>query len=176
MAYGSEAAKVRDMPNVMRYITGTVVDVGCGHDKLTPDAFGVDGRQLPGVDYVTSDVYNLSLPLTLFGAPFDTVFSSHFLEHLQDPFKAIEDWAGLLKPGGHLILYLPDGRKYDNGNNFEHMYDWTCDSFIFWMRRSFCGDGKDFKGENLPKLFELVEFGEDFGEDRYSFYVICKKL
>ena len=38
------------------------------------------------------------------------VFSSHCLEHLCDTTAALSSWWGLVKPGGFLILYLPDSR------------------------------------------------------------------
>ena len=37
----------------------------------------------------------------------DYVFSSHLLEHLSDPLKAIDVWRKKLKSGGILFLYLP---------------------------------------------------------------------
>lgn len=177
MAYSSEAAKVRDMPHVMKYVVGSIIDLGCGPDKVTPEAFGVDGRDLPGVDYITdSMIHDIVSPLAMRVGKVDTVFSSHFLEHLRDQFWALINWRELLKDGGHLVLYLPDGRHYDNKENLEHMIDMNYDDFMFWFKRSFCGEGKDFKGNHLPKLFELVDSGMDVGEDRYSFYLIAKKV
>lgn len=174
MSYGSEAAKVRDMPHVMKYITGKVLDMGCGPDKILMDAWGLDGRDLPGVNFMQSD------PVTCVsndvGADYDTVFSSHFLEHLPNQFEALCEWRICLKDGGHLVLYLPDGRHYDNKENPEHMIDMRYDDFIFWFKRCFCGEGKDFRGNHMPKLFELVDSGMDVGPDRYSFYVIARKV
>jgi SAM-dependent methyltransferase len=37
----------------------------------------------------------------------DYVFSSHLLEHLSEPLKAIDVWRKKLKSGGILFLYLP---------------------------------------------------------------------
>lgn len=37
----------------------------------------------------------------------DFIFSSHLLEHLDDPQKALSEWYRVLKPGGTLFLYLP---------------------------------------------------------------------
>lgn len=173
MAHHSEAAKVRDLPHVMKYVTGRIVDIGCGDDRITPDAIGVDGRPLPGVSVITDDPYRLD---KMEGMGCDTVFSSHFLEHLPDQFGAIVSWYNLLGIGGHLVLYLPDGRHYDNKENPEHMIDMKYEDFIFWFRRSFCGEGKDFRGNHLPKVFELVEHGMDVGEQRYSFYIVAKKV
>lgn len=181
MAYMSEAAKVRDLPQVMKYITGDILDVACGGDKIIPDAIGFDGRYLPGVDIIGNhDDLWVKVRGTRkdnhFIDVFDTIFSSHFLEHCPDQYTTITTWLTMLKPGGHLILYLPDGDHYDNKANPEHMTDMKYEPFMFWFRRAFCGEGKDFKGEHLPKTFELIDHALDVGEDRYSFYLIAKRV
>lgn len=177
MAYHSEAAKVKDMPNIMQYVTGRIIDIGCGNEKISDDAYGIDGRDLPGVNFITDDVLTLSDQLEgCKHMPFDTVFSSHFLEHIAADYAALKDWSKLLRVGGHIILYLPDGRHYNNSENPEHMRDINYDQFMFWFRRAFCGEGKDFKGNNVPKIFELVDSGMDVGPDRYSFYCIARKV
>jgi SAM-dependent methyltransferase len=178
MAHHSEAAKVRDLPNVMKYITGQIIDIACGNEKITPEAVGVDGRDLPGVDIVTDDLITL-WDTQLYGERarnYDTVFSSHFLEHVPDPYHYIMSWQNCLKPGGHLVLYLPDGDHYNNRENEEHMQDMKYAPFLFWFRRSFCGEGKDFRGNHFPKVFDLVEHGMDVGEQRYSFYIVSRKV
>ena len=38
---------------------------------------------------------------------FDFVYSSHALEHMDDPALALQNWWRVLKPGGYLILYIP---------------------------------------------------------------------
>jgi SAM-dependent methyltransferase len=179
MSYHSEAAKFRELPQ-MKYVTGKILDIGCGPDRITEDAIGVDGRDLPGVGAITDDPYRL---VGLVGKTellcvndYNTVFSSHFVEHLCDPWGALLEWIRLLKEGGHLVLYLPDGRYYNNKENEEHMQDMKYDDFLFWFRRSFCGEGKDFRGDHLPKMFELVDHGLDIGDDRYSFYVVARKV
>lgn len=177
MSYHSEAAKVRDMPNIMEFITGRIIDIGCGPAKITDSAYGIDGRDLPGVNFITDDVLSLSDQLeSCAHFPFDTVFSSHFLEHIAADYAALKDWSKLLRVGGHIVLYLPDGRHYNNSENMEHMRDINYDQFMFWFRRSFCGEGKDFRGNNVPKIFDLVLSGMDIGEDRYSFYCVAKKI
>ena len=173
MAYHSEAAKVRDLPQVMKYITGKVLDIGCGPDKILSTAVGVDGRDLHGVDVITDNPYHLA---NRTGVNFDTVFSSHFLEHLANDYEALTEWISLLKIGGHLVLYLPCGTKYNNRENEEHMRDIKYDDFMFWFKRCFCGEGKDFRGNNLPKMVELIDHATDYGEDRYSFYIICRRV
>jgi SAM-dependent methyltransferase len=171
MAYSSEAAKVRDMPHVMQYVVGRIADVGAGHDKITPDALAFDGRAL-GDNNVRSE-----LMFEVGDGYFDTIFSSHFLEHIADPYRYIRNWVEFLNPNnGHLVLYLPSKEHYNSHDNPEHLFNWNYDDFMFWFKRSFCGEGKDFRGEHLPKLFELVESGMDVGEDRYSFFVIARRV
>ena len=46
---------------------------------------------------------------------YEFILSSNCLEHLANPFKAIEQWQRVIKPGGHLLLILP---KKDE--NFDH--------------------------------------------------------
>lgn len=175
----SETAKVRELPQVMEYVIGDILDVGCGTDKLVPEAIGFDGRKLPGVDLVGEYESLFDLLIDLRGEAcqsFDTVFSAHFLEHCSNQFDVIDDIAFVLKSGGHLILYLPDRNHYNNSENEEHMIDMNYTDFMFWFRRSFCGEGKNFKGEYLRKVFEVVDSGMDVGDDRYSFFVVAKKI
>lgn len=177
MAYMSESEKVRELPQVMKYIKGKILDYGSGGSKIVANATGVDGRSLDGVDIVVPDLEHPSNEFIVYCLEnFDTVFSSHFLEHVLEPYAMVSMWYQFLIPGGKLILYLPDGRHYDNHNNPEHTQDINYDNFLFWFRRCFCGEGKNYKGEDLPKYFELLEHGMDLGEDRYSFYIVAKAV
>lgn len=56
---------------------------------------------------------------------YDFLLSSHSLEHIANPLKALKDWIRVLTPGGHILLILPDRhstfdrkRKY---TPFEHL-------------------------------------------------------
>lgn len=171
--YFSETDKAREIIDP-KYLVGRGIDVGCASHKITTDAIGIDGRQLEGVDCVTDDIYNLSQIIGLQGADF--LYSSHLIEHLRNPTAAIEDWAKLIKTGGYLILYLPEATHYNNYENSEHIFNWRYEDFLFYFKRCFCGEGQNFKGENLPAIFELIEAKEDFREDCYSFLIIAKKL
>jgi ubiquinone/menaquinone biosynthesis C-methylase UbiE len=47
-------------------------------------------------------------------ASYDFLLSSHMLEHGANPIRVLMEWRRLLKPRGHLLLVLPDGRHtYD---------------------------------------------------------------
>jgi ADP-heptose:LPS heptosyltransferase/SAM-dependent methyltransferase len=57
----------------------------------------------------------------------DAVFSSHLLEHIEDTEAALTEWWRVVKPGGHLVLYLPHRHFYPNvgeeGANPDHKHD-----------------------------------------------------
>tara|TARA_B100000925_G_scaffold291752_1_gene281191 strand:- start:11480 stop:12073 length:594 start_codon:yes stop_codon:yes gene_type:complete len=37
----------------------------------------------------------------------DYIFSSHLLEHLDEPAKALKEWSRVLKKDGHIFIYVP---------------------------------------------------------------------
>lgn len=49
------------------------------------------------------------------GAAYDFVLSSHCLEHVANPLAALREWRRVTRPGGHLLLVLPDPRR-----TFDH--------------------------------------------------------
>ncbi|MEO0329228.1 MAG: class I SAM-dependent methyltransferase [Pseudomonadota bacterium] len=46
---------------------------------------------------------------------FDFVHSSHCLEHVHDPFEALKNWLRVLKPGGYIVVTIPDEDLYEQG-------------------------------------------------------------
>ncbi len=60
-------------------------------------------------------------------AQYDFVLSCHNLEHIANPLKALAEWARVIRPGGHLLLIVPnkegnfDHRRPDT--KFEHLLD-----------------------------------------------------
>ena len=157
----NEAEKI--YPKIKKYLTGKIVDIGCGDQKVTEDALGVDRVNHPCVNLCTDDICELYAdPFIASKIPFDTVFSSHCLERLRDDYRAISSWIRLIKVGGTIILYLPDARKYDNISNPEHLHSYEFQVFLRWI--------EEFNG------IKVAECGEDFGEDRYSFFVVLEKL
>lgn len=160
MSYVTESEKIKD--KVSAYLTGKILDIGCGVKKITPDAFGVDREKFPHVDFCTDELHYLSVNL-MKREYFDCLFSSHTLEHLIEGDHALlTNWLHLLKKGGYLILYLPDARKYDNAGNAEHFKSYEYPVFKRWFEKAF-------------PLMPIQISGEDFGPDQYSFYIVAQK-
>ena len=60
----------------------------------------------------------------------DFLHSSHCLEHLKDPKEGLLNWFRVVKPGGHLIITVPDEDLYEQGQipstyNGDHKWTFT---------------------------------------------------
>lgn len=126
---GNEAGKIA--PFIVPYTRGRGLDIGCGPFKAFPHFIGVDsGKAWAGQnvrrDWVETEADDLSLFAT---RSMDFVFSSHLLEHIEDTQAALAEWWRVVKPGGHLVLYLPHRDLYPNcgeeGANPDHKHDFT---------------------------------------------------
>jgi len=94
-------------------------------DCLQWDREHGDAQELPGVP----------------AEQFDWVYSSHCLEHLPDPHAALRRWWEVLKPGGWLLLVVPDEDLYEqgcwpSGFNGEHQWSFTVHKSRSWSPKS----------------------------------------
>lgn len=132
---GNEAAKVKY--DIVQFTRGKGIDVGCGPSKAFPHFIGIDSgkdTELFGVamkpDVVCDDASNLDF---IDNDTLDFVFSSHLLEHIENPLGALVEWWSKLKVGGHLSLYLPHRDLYprigQHGSNPDHKHDF-CEADI----------------------------------------------
>lgn len=154
-AMNLETSKIRH--KVLPYCVGSGIDIGCGRDKITPDALGFDRRQAPEVDVVG----DASVAMPYADGQFDFVYSSHALEDMTDTTAVLGEWVRILRKGGHLIVQVPHPQHY-KGFNADHVHPgWRAKDLSELVAMAGC---------------EVVEAFEDVGEDRYSTVVVGKKL
>jgi SAM-dependent methyltransferase len=131
--------RLHDSRFASRYFVGEGMDVGAGHDSLAQY-----GEQFPGmVSCCAWDLEDGDAQL-LAGVEdelLDFVHSSHCLEHLRDPREALENWLRVLKPGGHLVVLVPDEDLYEQGEfpstfNDDHKWTFTLAKARSWSPRS----------------------------------------
>jgi SAM-dependent methyltransferase len=72
---------------------------------------------------------------------FDFVISSHCLEHLNDPYDALKNWIRIVKPGGYLIITVPDEDLYEqkvfpSKYNPDHKWTFTIYKENSWSNKS----------------------------------------
>ena len=80
------------------------LELGCGNRKRHREAIGIDILDYPDVDIV-GDVYEV---LASFPAQsVDAVYSYHFIEHVPDAKKLLDDLARIVKPNGHVEFIAP---------------------------------------------------------------------
>jgi SAM-dependent methyltransferase len=103
-----EASKTRSVRSTdfdVTYLSGRVIDIGCGQDLVVPHA--------EPFDLIHGDAQQIGMLRP--SLAYDTVYSSHCLEHMKDVPAALSQWWTLVKPGGFLIVVVPDEDLYEQG-------------------------------------------------------------
>jgi SAM-dependent methyltransferase len=89
---------------------------------------------------------------------YDLLLSSHVIEHVANPLKALKEWRRVLRPAGAMILVVPNYRE-----TFDHRRPVTKLGHLVedWER----GVGEDDQ-THLPEALALHDFGRDPGWER----------
>lgn len=97
---------------------------------------------------------------------YDVVLSSHVLEHICNPLKALKSWHSVLKPGGKLVLLVPRRTMMNDHarpqTTFVHLlsdlYNDTEESDETHIEE-FCRlyDMRMFTGKNRPSDNDIIE-------------------
>jgi len=149
----SKAAKRRFSDGLFhnRYFVGEGIDIGGKPDPL---------HQFRGVFPMMREVRTWDLEdgdaQYMEGVPddrYDFVHSSHCLEHMVDVRTALGHWTRILKPGGYLIVTVPDEDLYEHGEwpsryNADHKW-----SFTICKRSS-----------PMPNSINVVDLVKDFAD------------
>jgi hypothetical protein len=141
---------------------------------LTPYCIHVDvngtGRPHPayGGGYLADVVHDAGTVAPFFSpGAFPYVASNHSLEHMPSVgddgvAKILDDWIGLLRPGGVLAMVIPDNDHFDvMACDKDHRHAWGA---------------KDFRARVLDKVKaprEIIEY--DTLANNFSFNVILRK-
>jgi len=156
-----------------RYFVGRGLDIGG-----KPDPLALYAGLFPLVDGVRTwdleDGDAQYLEGVADGA-YDFVHSSHCLEHLNDPREGLAHWFRVVRPGGHLVVTVPDEDLYEQGVfpstfNRDHKWTFTTCKKTSWSGRSLnvlelvTGLGE----AAAPERIELLDATYRYGLPRYD--------
>lgn len=138
---------------VMPYITLSEngIDVGCGRRSLHAAMFRVDKNPVVQPDLV-ADAQDLA---AVESDTYDYYWSSHNIEHCPDTAAVLREAARVVKPGGYVVLIIPD-KRFTAGLDPTHVHEWTPQEYIQEWHR--------------PAGLQLVDFGIAAAE--WSFRVV----
>ncbi|HYF21677.1 MAG TPA: methyltransferase domain-containing protein [Ramlibacter sp.] len=156
------ARRLADSRFATRYFVGDGIDIGAG-----PDPLGQYREMFPLMrscrpwDLADGDAQVLEgVP----DASLDFVHSSHCLEHMRDCDAALRNWLRVLRPGGHLVVLVPDEDLYEQGVfpstfNPDHKWTFTTAKAGSWSPRSISLASflAGFAGEALLLKLELLD-------------------
>lgn len=122
-----------------RYFAGNGIDIGAGYDPLGAYlAYWPTMESVRGWDTEDGDA---QLMTGVKDAAYDFVHSSHCLEHVHDPHEALRHWVRITKPGGYLVITVPDEDMYEQGTwpstyNDDHKHSFTIAKRTSWSPAS----------------------------------------
>jgi ubiquinone/menaquinone biosynthesis C-methylase UbiE len=99
---------------------GNGLDIGFGGSPIVGNAICVDRPEGHGARPVIQDTHPTHIVGDCGGLGWftdksmDWVFSSHVLEDFEDTAGILKEWVRVIKPGGHLVLFLPDQKTYED--------------------------------------------------------------
>ena len=167
-----------------KFFKGHGIDLGAGDwpltSRISPDIESVLPYDYMGgyEDIMKPNLKNKTLQgkfgnaetcYNLEDSTFDFVYSSHMLEHLEDPYTAFRHWIRICKPGGFIFVSVPHEifyekcvwpSKFADQNNLgflNHYTSWTLE----WQ-------------SNLPASIHIPEFINTFVESGEVTYILAK--
>ena len=134
--------EVRELERVLA-APNRVVDVGCGNGDLLDAVRSVGNANVlgiepaPGVANAVRErkrlpVYDGTLEQArLPDQSVDTVLLSHVLEHLPSPGKTLAEVARILKPGGCVVVWVPNARSLAARTLGKHWMGWDAPRHLY---------------------------------------------
>jgi SAM-dependent methyltransferase len=169
----SISRRLADVNFTSKYFVGDGLDIGGKPDPLALYAeLFCRVESILTWDWEDGDAQFLS---GMADESIDFIHSSHCLEHLVDPAEGLRNWMRVLRPGGHLIISVPDEDLYEQGVwpstfNRDHKWTFTISKQQSWSPKSL--NVFDLIGDlglqADPIKVELLHANYRFGLPRYD--------
>jgi len=164
----SKLNKYRMVNGYDKYFTGSGIDIGCGSDVLSKEVF----RGITSVRPYDLDSGDAQSCSNIEDSTFDFVYSSHCLEHMVDPHRALEHWVRIRKPGGYVVVAVPHEVYYEKCHwpsmfNSDHKHSFRIEDTTVMPQSIFVMDmlsgleGIEVVSCDLIVNFDMNRFWED---------------
>ncbi len=115
-----------------------VLDLGCGGGKMKSEdpniiVFGLDQHRFDGVDVICD--LNEGIPYEAESA--DVILARHFLEHLSDPIKIMNEIWRVLRMGGEAHVIVPSTDGPGAFQDPTHKSFWNENSFLYYSHPTY---------------------------------------
>lgn len=125
-----------------------IVELGCGQHKQIQEAIGIDMLDNENVDIVA----DINKGLGFFNDnSIDLIFSSHFLEHVEDLGFVMKEMHRVLKPGGKVTGLVPHFSNPYYYSDYTHINPFGLYSFSYFSKDHF------FK-RKVPVFYNELDF------------------
>lgn len=151
---------------------GRILDVGCGrgftlaalqelgHEvygiQISPEAAAYARERLGITNIETRDLLDVGYPEN----SFDAVTAYHVIEHLADPHAFLLEARRILRPGGHLILEVPNAAGWGARWTGRHWLGWDVPYHRFhFSRRTLAMATQSIGFQEAAWSFPWLEYG-----------------
>lgn len=116
-------------PILNRYLVGKVLDVGCGIGDMLHFRDNITGVDINPVIVDALKKQDQEVHLMKEGIlpfeeeSFDSVLLDNVLEHILEPQSLLDEIRRVLKPGGTIIVGVPNRLGYDSDSDHKIFYD-----------------------------------------------------
>jgi predicted SAM-dependent methyltransferase len=142
-----------------KYINGSGIDIGCGRLYGYSDDIRVHQSAIAH----DKDMCDAHLMDIFEDNKFDYVYSSHVLEHLEDPIKAIKNWFRICKPQGYIIISVPSKYRYEKKDSPPSR--WNADHKRFYTISNFANEIEEALKPNTYTIEYIKDCYNNFNWD-----------
>ena len=149
------------------------LELGCGPRKMGARAVGIDALDLDGVDLV-GDIYVALAALP--SASISSVYTSHFLEHLDDLPRLLVELGRVMQPGAPLTVIVPHFSNPFYYSDPTHRTPFGLYTLAYFCRQELFQRGIPRYGFEAPFNLKTVRLGFKSYPPRYFRHAIKRAV
>lgn len=166
--YGEDVALIKEIKQELGAFP-MILNIGSGPGKLdgylNVDKFGYDD----GVD-VVEDLDNY--PWSFNDNQFDLILCNHYIEHVHDIVRTMEEIHRVGKPGGQVVIRTPYFANYESFRDPTHRWHLAWESFDYFVG----GFGDIYTKARFELMNKRLSFAEAWRNPGYYLFRINSRF